>query len=55
MNEIEECKKMVWKINPLSRRRVLARLEVTKKRCGTRQAEDEKLPPEGSAMLPLKD
>ena len=28
--EIEECKKMAWKIKALSRRRVLARLEMTK-------------------------
>ena len=28
--EIEECKRLAWKIKPLSRRRVLARLEITK-------------------------
>ena len=28
--EIEECKRLVWKIKPLSRRRVLASLEMTK-------------------------
>ena len=28
--EIEECKRLAWKIKPLSRRRVLARLEMTK-------------------------
>ena len=28
--EVEECKSMVWKIKPFSRRRVLARLEMTK-------------------------
>ena len=40
MNEqIEECKRMAWKIKPLSRRRVLARLEV----------EDEELSLEGTA------
>ena len=44
--EIEECKIMAWKMKPLSRRRVLARLE----RCGTRQVEDEELPPEGTAI-----
>ena len=49
MNEqIEECKKMAWKIKPLSRRRVLARMEMTKER--TRQVEDEELPPEGTAI-----
>ena len=29
-DEIEECKRLAWKIKPLSRRRVLARLEMTK-------------------------
>ena len=29
-DEIEECRRLAWKIKPLSRRRVLARLEVTK-------------------------
>ena len=28
--EIEECKRLAWKIKPLSRRRVLARMEMTK-------------------------
>ena len=30
IEEIEECKKMAWKIKPLPRREVLARLEMTK-------------------------
>ena len=32
--EIEECKRLAWKIKPLSRRRVLARLEMTKNGAG---------------------
>ena len=31
--EIEECEKLAWKVQPLSKRRVLLRLEWQKKRC----------------------
>ena len=29
--EIEECKKLAWKVQPLSKRKILARLEVAKR------------------------
>ena len=44
--EIEECKKMAWKINPLSRRRVLA---MTKNGAEPGRSRTRNLPPEGTA------
>ena len=41
---------LAWKIKPLSRRRVLARLEMTKNGAEPGRSRDEELPPEGTAV-----
>ena len=47
----KNARKMAWKITPLSKRRILERLEVTKNGGEPREVENEKIPPEGIDLM----